>query len=65
MRRGRRYVEVQIHWFLVGVEDKMAVGADRNPEIQKDEAVDVGGQKPLPEYQYPILLLSMCSVATT
>jgi hypothetical protein len=41
MRRDRWYVKVQIHQFLVGLEDQVEVWADQDLEIQKNEAVDV------------------------
>ena len=41
MRRTRRYVEVEIHRFLVGLEDQVAVGANRDPQVKEDKAVDV------------------------
>jgi hypothetical protein len=45
-RQARRYVEVQIHWFLIGLEYQVAAVANQDPEVKEDKAVSISAIGP-------------------
>jgi hypothetical protein len=41
MRQTWQYVEVYIYWLLVSLKDQVAVGANLDPQVEEDKAVNV------------------------
>jgi hypothetical protein len=56
MRRARRYEKVEIRWFLVGLEDQVAVGANGYPQVKENKVVGVAVTGPV---QAPPLIEAM------